>query len=117
MAGLSVEFTKGINPDDLLSAVATGLNRAANNVAAKALPLTPMLEGDLRGSQQVTKATATDLTSTVSYDTPYAVRRHEEMGVHFTEPGTQAKYLEQPFEQSKQESLDIIAEAAREALK
>jgi hypothetical protein len=115
--GIRFDFTPGsINTAGIEQAIATGLTRAAKSVAAKSLPLTPMLDGDLRGSQQVTEASAGDLEATVSYDTVYAVRRHEETGVHFTEPGTGAKYLEKPFNASKAESLQIIAQAVKEQL-
>ncbi|KAB1659008.1 hypothetical protein [Pseudoclavibacter sp. CFCC 11306] len=112
--GLNVSLTPGnFSSARLRAAAATGLTRAAKNIAAKALPLTPLLDGDLRGSQQVTEASAGNLEATVSYDTVYAVRRHEETGVHFTEPGTGAKYLERPFNDSQQETAQIIAEAIR----
>ncbi|KAB1647473.1 hypothetical protein F8O06_02735 [Pseudoclavibacter sp. CFCC 14310] len=115
--GIRFDFTPGsINTAGIEQAIATGLNRAAADVAAKAIPLTPLLDGDLRGSQQVTQASAGDLEATVSYDTVYAVRRHEETGVHFTEPGTGAKYLEKPFNASKAQSLQIIAQAVKEQL-
>lgn len=113
---LHVDFTPGKDPVGLAVGLARGINKAAENVAAKAMPLTPQDEGDLRGSQTVHEATAGDLKAAVSYDTPYAVRQHEELGYHHTEPGTQAKYLESPMNSSRDESMQIIAQAVREAL-
>jgi hypothetical protein len=39
----------------------------------------------------------TNITVTLSYDTPYAVLQHETLSYHHTFPGTKAKYLEGPF--------------------
>lgn len=35
----------------------------------------------------------------LSYDTPYAVIQHENLGFHHTDPRTKAKYLEDPLNQ------------------
>lgn len=116
--GLRIELTNNgpVNAAAIQAAVAEGLNRGAEYVATQALPLTPMVEGDLRGTQQVHEASAGDLEADVSYDSVYAVYQHEGVGFHHTEPGTQAKYLEQPFNESKDAVLQMIAAAVKGAL-
>ncbi len=111
--------TKDFDPSKFLNGVARGLNQAAIKVAGDAKPLTPHLEGDLERSQTVHEATATDLLSAVSYDTDYAIRRHEEADVNFTtdpNPAAQAKFLEQPFDEDLKDSVDLIKARAREGL-
>ena len=43
----------------------------------------------------------------VSYDTPYAIRQHEELGYRHAE-GRIAKYLEIPFQQNQGKALEIM---------
>lgn len=49
------------------------------------------------------------LTAAVSYDTPYAVRQHEEMGYHHA-PGRTAKYLENAGNSESKTVAKIIAD-------
>ena len=43
----------------------------------------------------------------VFYDTPYAIRQHEELNFRHAE-GRIAKYLELPFQQNQMKALQII---------
>jgi hypothetical protein len=56
------------------------------------------------------------MTSAVSYDTPYAVRQHEELSYRH-DPGRTAKYLEGPLREEKDTILAIIAAQVRRALR
>lgn len=56
-----------------------------------------------------------ELTAAVSYDTPYAVRQHEDMTARHL-PGRQAKYLEQPLIEEADTVQAIIAAQVRRAL-
>lgn len=75
-----------------------GLISAGEHVRAEAVNETPEDTSDLKKSALVTsdgKATVV-----VSYDTPYAVKQHEELG--YNHPGGgKAKYLEDPFNREK----------------
>lgn len=51
----------------------------------------------------------------VSYDTPYAVRQHEDMSLHHDGKG-QAKWLEVTMAQEKQAIAQIVATAVRKGL-
>jgi hypothetical protein len=74
-------------------AAARGLLEAGEYLKDESDRLVPLEEGTLRNSGEV----STDegkLTARVSYDTPYAVRQHEETTYRHPN-GRQAKYLEQ----------------------
>jgi hypothetical protein len=86
---------------------ALGLSLAAEFLLGKVVPETPEDRGTLRTSEQAVHATADDLESAVTADTPYAVRQHEELDYHH-EVG-RAKYLEGPFEENQDELMKIIA--------
>lgn len=91
----------------LFGGAAAGLNHGAEVLRGYSVPLAPVDRGPLRESAQVTEATASSLTAHVSYDTPYAARQHEELDYHH-EDG-QAKYLEQPLEEHRDDLLQAIA--------
>lgn len=78
----------------LTGGMAQAVNYAAEMLRADSVPLAPRDTGMLRNSAQVTPATPDNLTAHVSYNTPYAVRQHEELDWRHEEG--QAKYLEEP---------------------
>jgi hypothetical protein len=51
-----------------------------------------------------------------SYDTPYAVRQHEDLTYRHA-PGRTAKYLERPLNASRTQVLAIIAAQLRRSLR
>lgn len=73
---------------------ARGLRLGAEYVLEEANRLVPLDEGTLFESG-TTDVDEGRLKATVSYDTPYACRQHEEMS-WWHAPGRQAKYLETP---------------------
>ncbi|WP_449277997.1 hypothetical protein [Leucobacter sp. GX24907] len=83
------------------------LNHGAELLRGDSVPLAPIDRGPLRGSAQVTPATAGNHTAYVSYDTPYAARQHEEIGWRHDEG--QAKYLEEPLVQNEAKYQQAIA--------
>jgi hypothetical protein len=52
----------------------------------------------------------------ISYDTPYAVRQHEDMALRHDD-GRKAKYLEDPMEREADAVRDIFAAELRRALR
>jgi hypothetical protein len=56
------------------------------------------------------------ITGTVSYNTPYAARQHEELGYSHKE-GKQAKYLETPLKEFSREFAQNIADAIKDVKK
>jgi hypothetical protein len=75
----------------------------------------PIEEATLERSG-VVSVDESSMTSAVSYDTPYAVRQHEELSYRH-DPGRTAKYLERPLREEKDTILAIIAAQVRRALR
>ncbi|WP_086765337.1 minor capsid protein [Streptomyces bobili] len=94
---------------------ARGLLLAAEHVLQQAQEVVPLDEGPLQNSGTVSVDGST-LTAVVSYDTPYAVRQHEELDYRHA-PGRTAKYLENPLNASRAEVATIIAAQIRRAMR
>lgn len=93
-----------------------GLIKAGHYVAGKSINLAPLDEGDLRRSQFVDESQALGGVVTVGYNTEYALRQHEDLDIKHTEPGTQAKYLQQPFEESTGKIKKVVADEIKRAI-
>lgn len=91
----------------LAQVLAEGLTHGAEHLKAQSVPRTPLRDGPLRASAQVHPATPGDLESAVSFDTPYAVRQHEELDWFHPLDG-EAKYLERPLVEDSDTILRII---------
>lgn len=90
-----------------------GLELGLEHVLAEANKLVPLDEGTLERSGKVTMDSDPMLIrGAVSYDTPYAVRQHEEMSYQHL-PGRQPKYLEQPANTEASTVTAIIAATVR----
>lgn len=96
-------------------AATRGLRDAAEHVLAESTKVVPLEEGTLSKSG-ATSVDAATLTATVSYDTPYAVRQHEELDYRHDE-GRQAKYLEQPLNENRDTIARIIGDEIGKALR
>jgi hypothetical protein len=95
-----------------------GLYLWAEEVLTRSGRLVPKQEGTLQDSgvaHRPGSAGLEEMQAAVSYDTPYAVRQHEEMDYHHTE-GRQAKYLETPLNASKDVGLRIVANEIKKKL-
>ena len=112
-------YTLDFNGDQvaagLRQAAERGVLMAAEYVLGESQAVVPIDEAALSRSGSVS-VDASTLTSAVSYDTPYAVRQHEQMDYRHA-PGRQAKYLEQPLFQSRGQVQAIIAAQLRRALR
>jgi hypothetical protein len=95
------------------------LNDAALDLLSKSVPLAPLDEGDLRRSGNVEPASVKGdvIEARVGYATEYAVVQHEDLSLNHPEPGTQAKFLEQPARQNERRYQSFIADALRKAVK
>ncbi len=91
-----------------------GLRLAAGQVLTDARRYVPIEEGTLERSGKVSVDEG-DLKASVSFDTPYAVRQHEDMTARH-DAGRTAKYLERAFDENKDQIREIIAQAMRDAL-
>lgn len=79
---------------------------ALEHILAESNKIIPLEEGTLMRSGQVAMD-PNALVGTISYDTPYAVRQHEELTWRHSS-GRQAKYLETATNASRQECLRIM---------
>ncbi|MGW5673938.1 hypothetical protein ACWEV4_02400 [Streptomyces sp. NPDC003860] len=92
-----------------------GLRLAAEHVLERSRARAPIEEGTLERSGTATVDEAS-LTAGVSYDTPYAVRQHEDMGLRH-DAGRSAKFLERPLTEEASTVEAIIATQVRRALR
>jgi hypothetical protein len=93
--------------------VGEGLDVALEHLLGKAKEIVPLEEGTLERSG---KASREGLLGAVSFDTPYAVRQHEEMDYRHL-PGRTAKYLEGPMNSERDVLLQLMAAPLREWLR
>lgn len=100
---------------ELRQAAARGLLLGAEHVLGVSNDRVPLDESALQrsGTASVDEAS---LTAMVSYDTPYAVRQHEEMDFEHA-PGREAKYLENSLNAERDVVLALIAAEMRRALR
>lgn len=92
-------------------AAARGLLLGAEHVLQVSREVVPIEEATLSRSGR-TSVDEAKLTAAVSYDTPYAVRQHEELDYQH-DAGRKAKYLEQPLHAEAAVVRDIVAEEVR----
>lgn len=91
-----------------------GLTNGAEYLLGEARAIVPIEESTLERSGVAT-VDRSSMTAAVSFDTPYAVRQHEELTWQHDE-GRQAKYLEQPAVTEAATIHAIIAAEVRRAL-
>ena len=80
-------------------------------VKQESVKVAPKDTGMMEKSAQVTIAKDRK-TGYISYDTPYAIRQHEELGYRHAE-GRIAKYLELPLQQNADKALEIMRKVLR----
>lgn len=93
-----------------------GLYLWAEEVLTEATKVVPLQEGTLQNTGTAHKPEPGTLRAAVSYDTPYAVRQHEEMDYHHT-AGRTAKYLENPLNASKDRGLALVAREIKQEIR
>ena len=81
-----------------------GLRLAAEHLRTRSQELTPVETGALRGSAAVSQE---GTRASVSYNTVYAARQHEEVGWQHPRGG-QAKFLEKPLHDEEATMKRII---------
>lgn len=81
-----------------------GLEKGAEFVGQKSDTMVPLDEGPLQNSRKVTRA---GNRAAISYNTPYAVKQHEDMTLVHPN-GRQPKYLEQALNSAGTRVPDII---------
>ncbi|WKX70048.1 hypothetical protein [Streptomyces sp. XD-27] len=96
-------------------AATRGLRIGAEHVLAASRQRVPIEEGTLERSG-VTSVDEQQLVAAVSYDTPYAVRVHEDLNARHA-PGRTAKYLESVLPEEADTVHALIAAQVRRALR
>ncbi|MEV1079871.1 hypothetical protein AB0I98_16740 [Streptomyces sp. NPDC050211] len=94
---------------------ARGLLLAAEHVLGESNNVVPLDEAELQRSGTAS-VDPPSLTAAVSYDTPYAVRQHEELRWRHA-PGRTAKYLENSLNAARPEVAALIAGEMRRAMR
>lgn len=113
MDSVHVEWN-GKNLDRALDGAERGLRIAGELVLQRARAVTPNDEGTLERSG-VVSFDKPSMTVGVSFDTPYAVRQHEDGSLRHQD-GRTDKYLERPWRASAAECAQILATQIRKAL-
>ncbi|MFB8772100.1 hypothetical protein [Streptomyces broussonetiae] len=94
---------------------ARGLLLGAEHVLGLSNDVVPLDEADLQRSGTAS-VDPPSLTGAVSYDTPYAVRQHEELRWRHA-PGRTAKYLENSLNAGRDAVAALIAAEMRRAMR
>lgn len=100
------------NLPNFREAAQAGLKDAAEHILAESQKLVPLEEATLARSGI---ADVQGLEASISYDTVYAARQHEELDWQHGN-GRQAKYLEQPMNTEANTALKIIGDTITRAL-
>lgn len=85
------EFARNMDrlTKDMIEKLVDGVTDITEDLASKSQKLSPKLEGTLEESAAVKiEKSSRDITGTVSYNSPYALRRHEEP----YKPGARKEY-------------------------
>ena len=93
-------------------ASASGLNDGAELLRSLSVPRAPVDTSMLRQTAQVALASPMDLESAVTYDTPYAVKQHNDLDLNHPNGG-EAQYLLRPLMEDGQKILEVIAKPIR----
>lgn len=99
--------------DALREGAARGILVGAEYLLTESRKVVPLDEGTLERSGTAS-VDEDELIGAVTYDTPYAVRQHEELNWRHA-PGRQAKYLEQPARRLATPIGKLIAAQVRRA--
>lgn len=98
MSPATVKWSGGAVAQEMREAAADALEDACEALLTEANKTVPIEEGTLERSGSVS-VDRLKLRGVVSYDTPYAVRQHEDTRIRHDE-GRQAKWLERAFAQN-----------------
>jgi hypothetical protein len=92
-----------------------GVRLGAEHLLQVSRTRVPIEEGTLERSG-VASVDESSVTAAVSYDSPYAVRQHEDLTLRH-DSGRTAKYLERPLQEENGTITEIIAAQVRRALR
>jgi len=105
-----LKVNKGIAPAMRKGAV-RGLSLAAEHVLGESNKTAPIEEATLIRSG-APSVDPDNLQAAISYDTPYAVKQHEDLGLQH-DPGREAKFLENALNSEAGAVREIIVRSIR----
>lgn len=116
----TIKFTSHLRPEIITPLVRKGLGKgmgqAMEHLLTEANKTVPHDEGTLERSGSTGVEDNNDgVTGSVSYDTPYAVKQHEDQALGHDGKG-RAKWLELTMATERQTIGQIVAEAVRQGL-
>lgn len=85
----------GLLEEEIKKGALKGLKITAQNILGESQKLVPVDTGTLQKSGTI-KLNSETLTAQISYNTPYALKQHEDATLNHPNGG-EAKYLERPF--------------------
>lgn len=107
ISGLQIDGFKeiykamGLVEEEITKAAIKGMKVTAQNILGESQKLVPVDTGTLQRSG-VIKTDNEKQVTTISYNTPYALKQHEDASLNHPNGG-EAKYLERPFNEKKGE--------------
>lgn len=101
--------------DAIRESAGQGVGLAAEHLLGVSRESVPIEEGTLERSGVATVDPGR-MQAAVSYDTPYAVRQHEDLAAEH-DPGRGAKYLEEPANNERDTMSEIIAAQIRRGMR
>ena len=123
MASKKTWFDAGPARDLARRVAMQALHDGAEAILTESLKEVPHATGTLARSAAVTDASREDAVY-ISYNTPYAVRQHEDLTLRHPDPrnplstpGRKAKYLEDPFDRLKGKVMELVKRRIKKALK
>lgn len=116
MSQIRLTLDKALVTATIKKATKKGTRNALDHLAAESKKQVPLDKGTLKASCYV-DVNDDGTEGTVSYDTPYAVRQHEELSYNH-QRGRKAKYLEDPCNDPDIQAnmRRLIESAAKEAI-
>lgn len=115
MSNVRSTFNLGTLADLEHAGAVRGLQLATEHLLQVSRTQVPIEEATLERSGTASVDPGT-LTGAVSYDTPYAVRQHEDLALHHDD-GRKAKFLEDPMRDEAEAMRALIAAAIRRSLR
>lgn len=122
--------------DDVQETIIDAFEGVLQSMSDESLKQAPLDKGDMRESYEVVangkkifkgstnavkRMDKTKIKDVIeyeaSYNTPYALRQHEELSYNHPTPGTKAKYLEDPFMSHREYFVDDVQDAVNKELK
>lgn len=104
----------GLLEEEIVKAALKGTKKLGENILGESQKLVPVDSGTLKESGVVSLDKSVQVV-TISYNTPYARKQHEDNTLNHPNGG-QAKYLEQPFNERASKLESFVGDSIHKAL-